>query len=79
MSMIPKAKKENGYGEQKSSSIPKKEKENGYGEQKAYSIPNKAKANGYIERKVRYISKRKDFSINEMAQKILLKGEEANS
>ena len=46
---------------------------------KAYSVPNKAKANGYIERKVRYIPKRKDFSINEMAQKILLKGEEANS
>ena len=32
-----------------------------------------------IERKVRYIPKQKDFSINEMAQKILLKGEEANS
>lgn len=58
---------------------PKKEKRNGYGEQKTSAIPNKAKANGYIKRKVRYIPKRKDFSINEMAQKILLKGEEANS
>ena len=77
--MIPKAKNENGYGEQKTSAIPKKEKRNGYGEQKTSAIPNKAKANGYIERKVRYIPKRKDFSINEMAQKILLKGEEANS
>ena len=66
MSMIPKAKKENGYGEQKSSSIPKKEKKNGYGKQKAYSIPKKAKVNGYIKRKVRYIPKRKDFSIIEI-------------
>lgn len=65
--------------ESKTSAIPKKEKRNGYGEQKTSAIPNKAKANGYIERKVRYIPKRKDFSINEMAQKILLKGEEANS
>ena len=46
--------------------IPKTENEIGHKEQKSYSVPKKAKANGYIKRKVRYIPKRKDFSIIEI-------------